>query len=104
VRSARPWPPPARPAPLGALAVAQALDHAGLPEGVANFVTTSRPADVAGLLIDSPPVRKLSFTGSADVGRDLLVAAAGQLKRVTLEVVSTAKLKSSLGKQRVGTG
>jgi succinate-semialdehyde dehydrogenase/glutarate-semialdehyde dehydrogenase len=77
---------PAEQAPLSALALAELFEEAGLPSGVANFVTTNRPEAVAAELIASPLVRKLSFTGSLEVGRQVLCAAAEQVKRVTLEL------------------
>ncbi len=67
---------PAPQTPLCSLALAQLLVDAGLPEGVLSVVTTSRAADVVPLMLDSGVIRKLSFTGSTEVGKLLLEQAA----------------------------
>jgi succinate-semialdehyde dehydrogenase / glutarate-semialdehyde dehydrogenase len=77
---------PAEQTPLTAVAIFDLLEQAGLPPGVANLVTTSRPEPVGRALVESPLVRKLNFTGSTDVGRQILRSAADQIKRVTLEL------------------
>ncbi|HVW42770.1 MAG TPA: aldehyde dehydrogenase family protein [Amycolatopsis sp.] len=71
--------------PLGALELARELQAAGLPDGVFNVVTGDG-ADVGAHLAAHPDVRKVSFTGSTTVGKDVLTAGAGNLKRVTLEL------------------
>jgi succinate-semialdehyde dehydrogenase/glutarate-semialdehyde dehydrogenase len=81
---------PPEQAPLCALAIAEILDDAGLPPGVANFVTTEHPAEVGRELVENALVPKLSFTGSLEVGRQLLRGAAEQVKRVTLELGGNA--------------
>jgi succinate-semialdehyde dehydrogenase/glutarate-semialdehyde dehydrogenase len=59
---------------------------AGVPAGVVNLVTTSRPAEVGNVLLDSPLVRKLTFTGSTQVGKALAARATATMKRVSLEL------------------
>lgn len=77
---------PAEQTPLCAVAVFDLLAEAGLPPGVANLVTTSRPAEVGARLLDSPVVRKLTFTGSTEVGKQLAGHAAATMKRVSMEL------------------
>ena len=76
---------PGEECPATALAIARALDNAGLPKGVLNVVF-GVPDLISRHLIESPVIRKVSFTGSVPVGR-LLAAQAGQaLKPITLEL------------------
>ncbi len=76
---------PAGLAPLTALRLAELTVEAGLPPGVFNVVTGDGP--VAGrALATHPRVAKIAFTGSTDTGKQLVVDAAGTLKRVTLEL------------------
>lgn len=77
---------PAEHTPLSALALAALAERAGLPAGVLNVVTTSRPAQVGEAFTESPIVRKLSFTGSTPVGKRLMAAGAENVKKVTLEL------------------
>lgn len=77
---------PAESTPLCAMAVFRILEEAGIPAGVANLVTTSDPAPVGEVFCTDPRVRKLSFTGSTEVGRMLYQRAAAQFKRVSLEL------------------
>jgi succinate-semialdehyde dehydrogenase/glutarate-semialdehyde dehydrogenase len=77
---------PAERAPHCAAAIVDVLHQAGLAPGVVNLVPTSQPGPVARELVESPLVRKLSFTGSAAVGKALMRECAGQVKRVTLEL------------------
>jgi succinate-semialdehyde dehydrogenase/glutarate-semialdehyde dehydrogenase len=77
---------PAEQTPLCAIEMFKIFDEAGLPAGVVNLVTTSGPAQVAGPLLDSPVVRKLTFTGSTEVGIMLAARAAATMKRVSLEL------------------
>ncbi len=81
---------PAEQTPLTALALAALAHEAGLPPGVFNVVPTASPAEVAQVWTDSPVVRKLSFTGSTEVGRRLMAACAGTLKRLSLELGGNA--------------
>ena len=81
---------PASQTPLSALAVAQILDEAGLPAGVLNVVTSSRSSDVSKPIIGDFRLRKLSFTGSTEVGRKLVEQSAEQLLRVSMELGGNA--------------
>ncbi|MFE4666448.1 aldehyde dehydrogenase family protein [Streptomyces sp. NPDC056734] len=67
---------PATDTPLTALAVAALFEEAGVPAGVVNVLPSRRSGAVVGTMLDDPRVRKLSFTGSTEVGRTLLAAAA----------------------------
>lgn len=81
---------PAALTPLTTLAFAQVLAEAGLPDGVVNVITTrSSAATTAGLIAD-PRLRKLSFTGSTEVGRQLLKAAAENVLRTSMELGGNA--------------
>jgi succinate-semialdehyde dehydrogenase/glutarate-semialdehyde dehydrogenase len=77
---------PAEQTPLCAVAMFQIFHDAGLPAGVVNLVTTSDPATVGDVFLDSPVVRKLTFTGSTEVGKHLASRAAATMKRVSLEL------------------
>ena len=81
---------PAELTPLTALALAELAAEAGVPPGVFNVVTTSRPAVIGKVLCDSPIVRKLSFTGSTAVGKLLAAQCAGTVKRLSLELGGNA--------------
>lgn len=76
---------PSEETPHVAIALVEALRDAGLPPGVVNLVFGD-PAAIMSRLIDAEPVRALSFTGGTAVGRALGAAAAGRLKRATLEL------------------
>lgn len=76
---------PAEETPASAVALAQALDDAGLPAGVLSMVFGD-PAAISSVLIASPLIRKVSFTGSVAVGRKLALAAAEQVKPIMLEL------------------
>src|SRR4051812_32881928 len=77
---------PASATPLTALLIGQALVDAGVPEGVVSIVTSRRTGDVSRTLFADPRVRKLSFTGSTEVGKELIRASADQVKRLSLEL------------------
>ncbi|MGH7904868.1 MAG: NAD-dependent succinate-semialdehyde dehydrogenase [Candidatus Dormibacteraceae bacterium] len=81
---------PAGETPLTALATAAVMAEAGLPDGVLNVITTSRSGAVTGPLFDDPRLRKVSFTGSTEVGRLLLRNAAGQVLRTSMELGGNA--------------
>ncbi|WP_107222378.1 NADP-dependent succinate-semialdehyde dehydrogenase [Thauera aromatica] len=81
---------PAEDTPLCALALAALAERAGLPKGVLNIVTTRRAAEVGGELSANPTVRKLSFTGSTEVGKLLMRQCAGTVKKVSLELGGNA--------------
>ncbi len=81
---------PAEDTPLSALALAELAARAGLPAGVLNVVTTARPAVAGGELCANPAVRKLSFTGSTEVGKLLMSQCAGTVKKLSLELGGNA--------------
>ena len=81
---------PAGLTPLSALAAADILREAGLPPGVLNVVTTSHTGAVMGPLIADPRLRKLTFTGSTEVGRTLVEQSAQNLLRVSMELGGNA--------------
>src|SRR5207302_8230309 len=81
---------PASQTPLSMLALAQILTEAGLPDGVLNIVTTKRTGAVMEPLIRDPRLRKLSFTGSTEVGKKLVEQSAEQLLRVSMELGGNA--------------
>ena len=80
---------PAEATPLSALALAALAEEAGIPGGVFNVVTGDAEA-VGGELARHPEVRKLSFTGSTEVGKLLMEQCAGTLKKVSLELGGNA--------------
>ncbi len=83
---------PAAETPLCALAVAKLAMDAGLPPGVLNIVTTMDAPGVGKVWCDDPRVRKLSFTGSTEVGKILYRQCAGTVKKLTLELGGNAPL------------
>ena len=80
---------PASQTPLSALALAVLAERAGLPKGVCNVVTGSARA-IGGELTASPVVRKLSFTGSTEVGALLLAQCAPTIKKTSMELGGNA--------------
>ena len=81
---------PASQTPLTMLALAALLDEIGLPKGVLNVVTTHRTGQVMEPIIRDPRLRKLTFTGSTEVGRKLVEQSAEQLLRVSMELGGNA--------------
>ncbi|MBF0392332.1 MAG: NAD-dependent succinate-semialdehyde dehydrogenase [Alphaproteobacteria bacterium] len=81
---------PAEDTPLSALALAELADRAGFPKGVLNVVTARDPEGVGGELTANPLVRKLSFTGSTEVGKLLMRQCADTVKKVSLELGGNA--------------
>ena len=81
---------PAGLTPLSALAVARILEEVGLPPGVLNVITSSSSGEVSKPVIGDPRLRKLSFTGSTEVGRKLVEQSAQQLLRVSMELGGNA--------------
>jgi succinate-semialdehyde dehydrogenase / glutarate-semialdehyde dehydrogenase len=81
---------PAKQTPLSMLALAQILEEVGLPGGVLNVITASSSGSVMEPLIKDPRLRKLSFTGSTEVGRTLMEQAADQILRVSMELGGNA--------------
>jgi len=83
---------PAAETPLCALAIAKLALDAGVPRGVLNIVTTTDASAVGKVFCEDPRVRKLSFTGSTEVGKLLYRQCADTVKKVTLELGGNAPL------------
>src|SRR5215218_8187222 len=83
------WKPPQQ-TPLSAFALAQLLEEAGLPGGVLNVVTSSSSSPVAEPIISDSGLRKLSFTGSTEVGRKLIAQSAENVLKVSMELGGNA--------------
>jgi succinate-semialdehyde dehydrogenase / glutarate-semialdehyde dehydrogenase len=81
---------PAAQTPLTALLVQKILEEAGVPPGVVNVVPTTRSAVVTSAILADPRVRKLSFTGSTEVGRVLLAEAAKRVVKCSMELGGNA--------------
>ena len=81
---------PAELTPLTSLLLATILREAGLPDGVLNIVTTTDPTSVVGAWMESGLARKISFTGSTAVGKQLLAQAAGTVMRTSMELGGNA--------------
>jgi succinate-semialdehyde dehydrogenase/glutarate-semialdehyde dehydrogenase len=81
---------PAEETPLTALLIAALLEEAGVPRGVVNVLPTDDPAPLVRAMVDDPRVRKLSFTGSTAVGRELLRLAAGSVVNCSMELGGNA--------------
>jgi succinate-semialdehyde dehydrogenase/glutarate-semialdehyde dehydrogenase len=81
---------PAQQTPLSMLALGEILEGAGLPAGVLNIVTSSKSSDVSKPIIGDPRLRKLSFTGSTEVGRKLIEQSAQHILRVSMELGGNA--------------
>lgn len=83
---------PAHETPLTALAIAEILQRAGVPDGVVNLVVTDTPGPAVEAMLDSGRVRKLSFTGSTPVGSLLLAQAAKRIINCSMELGGNAPL------------
>jgi succinate-semialdehyde dehydrogenase/glutarate-semialdehyde dehydrogenase len=83
------WKPPHQ-TPLSAFALAQLLEECGLPGGVLNVITSSSSSSVAEPIISDPRLRKLSFTGSTEVGRKLIAQSAENVLKVSMELGGNA--------------
>ena len=81
---------PAAETPLSALAMAVLAERAGVPKGVMSIVTSSRSSDIGKEFCENPVVRKLTFTGSTEVGRILLRQAADQVIKCSMELGGNA--------------
>lgn len=81
---------PATETPLTAFAVAEILHEAGVPAGVVNVITTRSTGKVVGAILRDPRMRKLSFTGSTEVGRVLLREASDQVISCSMELGGNA--------------
>ena len=81
---------PASETPLTALAIADLLEQAGVPKGVVNVIPSKRSSEVVKAMLKDPRVRKLSFTGSTEVGRILLAQAAENVISCSMELGGNA--------------
>jgi succinate-semialdehyde dehydrogenase / glutarate-semialdehyde dehydrogenase len=81
---------PASDTPLTALAMAKILEEAGVPAGVVNVLPARRSGAVVSAMLHDPRVRKLSFTGSTEVGRVLIKEAADQVINCSMELGGNA--------------
>ncbi|MBA4492580.1 NAD-dependent succinate-semialdehyde dehydrogenase [Paracoccus sp. S1E-3] len=81
---------PAAETPLSALALAVLGERAGLPKGIFSIVTSSRSSDIGKEFCENPHIRKLTFTGSTEVGRILLRQAADQVLKCSMELGGNA--------------
>jgi succinate-semialdehyde dehydrogenase / glutarate-semialdehyde dehydrogenase len=81
---------PAKQTPLSMLALTRILEQAGLPAGVLNVITAHSAGGVIAPLLADPRTRKLSFTGSTEVGRTLIEQSAQQILRVSMELGGNA--------------
>jgi succinate-semialdehyde dehydrogenase/glutarate-semialdehyde dehydrogenase len=80
---------PASQTPFSALALAELAERAGMPKGVLNIVTGAA-TEIGGELTSNPIVRKLSFTGSTEIGKVLMAQCAGTVKKLSLELGGNA--------------
>src|SRR5580692_4430138 len=80
---------PATQTPYSALALAELADRAGIPRGVFNVITGSSTA-IGAEMTGNPTVRKVTFTGSTEVGKKLMVQCAGTVKKLSLELGGNA--------------
>jgi succinate-semialdehyde dehydrogenase/glutarate-semialdehyde dehydrogenase len=80
---------PASQTPFSALALAELAERAGVPKGVLNVVTGSA-TEIGAELTSNPIVRKLSFTGSTEIGKVLMAQCAGTVKKLSLELGGNA--------------
>jgi succinate-semialdehyde dehydrogenase / glutarate-semialdehyde dehydrogenase len=80
---------PATQTPYSAFALAELADRAGVPKGVLNVITGSAAA-IGGEMTSNPTVRKLTFTGSTEVGKKLMAQCAGTVKKLSLELGGNA--------------
>ena len=81
---------PALQTPYSALAMAELAARAGVPAGVLNIVTGNDAAAIGGEMTSNPIVRKLTFTGSTQVGKRLMAQCSGTLKKLSLELGGNA--------------
>ena len=95
---------PASATPLTAAAVLRAIEDAGAPPGVVNLITSRSAGMVADTLFSDPRVRKLSFTGSTEVGKDLIRRSADQVKRLSLELGGHAPVRDLRRRRPRGRG
>ncbi|MFC4769309.1 NAD-dependent succinate-semialdehyde dehydrogenase [Effusibacillus consociatus] len=77
---------PSEETPLTAIRLVELAEQAGFPPGVINLLTVQNPREVSEVLLTSPLIRKITFTGSTEVGKFLMRQAANGVKRVSLEL------------------
>ena len=82
---------PASATPYTATALVELADRAGVPKGIINLLSGSARA-IGGEMTENPTVRKLSFTGSTEIGKKLMAQCAGTIKKVSLELGGNAPL------------
>ncbi len=83
---------PAKQTPLSALALAELADRAGVPAGVINVINGSSASAIGDELCSNPIVRKITFTGSTEIGRLLMKQSADSIKKVSMELGGNAPL------------
>lgn len=81
---------PAKETPLSALAMAVLAERAGLPRGVLSVITSSKASAIGQEFCSNPAIRKLTFTGSTEVGRILMKQSAEQIMKVSMELGGNA--------------
>ena len=81
---------PAAETPLSALALAVLAERAGIPAGLFSVITSKRSSDIGKEFCENPVIRKLTFTGSTEVGRILLKQAADQVLKCSMELGGNA--------------
>ena len=81
---------PAKQTPLSATAIAVLAERAGVPKGVLNFITSSSSSEIGREFCANPKVRKLTFTGSTEVGRILMKQCSDDIKKLSLELGGNA--------------
>ena len=81
---------PAAETPLSAIALAVLAERAGVPAGVFSVITSKRSSEIGKEFCENPAIRKLTFTGSTEVGRILLRQAAGQVLKCSMELGGNA--------------
>ena len=81
---------PAAETPLSALALGVLAERAGMPKGILSIISSSRSSDIGKEFCENPSVRKLTFTGSTEVGRILLKQAADQIMKCSMELGGNA--------------
>jgi succinate-semialdehyde dehydrogenase / glutarate-semialdehyde dehydrogenase len=81
---------PAKETPLSALVMGVLAERAGIPKGVFSILTSSKASDAGKEFCENPKVRKITFTGSTEVGRILLKQSAEQIKKCSMELGGNA--------------
>ena len=81
---------PSEDTPLSALALADLAEKAGFPSGVFNVITTNDPQNVGEILTTSPKIKKVSFTGSSEVGKILMKQSSSTVKKLSMELGGNA--------------